>query len=513
MKKNVLLILFCLTGMLSASVPEWKYTLSKKEIRITVSVPADEYLYRKETDVKLTADGTSVKPVTLPSTVTHEDDFSGKTEIYPGGKVMTWVFRSGEWKFPLLVKVQWQGCSKGTKEEPGVCFLPGSGEMIIREFKEVPSPVPMVFKPEEEPVSAPAPRNSGKDFPAFEILRTESGYLGAPQFVLFLKGEKKELFLSFTGKSFWLILLLTFLGGIALNLTPCVLPMIPVNLAVISARDGSRWSCMLRGLIYGAGIALAYGILGLVVVMTGSSFGVIDSAWWFNALVALLFIGLGLSMFDLFMLDFSRFRAKLPVVSGARYAGLFLLGVIAALLAGACVAPVVVAALLQAGKMYNSGEPAGLFLPFVLGLGMALPWPVLAGGFSVIPKPGGWMKYVKYIFGVIIIGLGLYYGYLAYDIGSSKAGDPAENIALLKEALTRSAREKKPVLLDFRAEWCKNCKAMEQTTFKDPMVVDELKNFIFVKFDATDISDPAISSVLKRFQVSGLPAYLIVQGK
>ncbi len=50
----------------------------------------------------------------------------------------------------------------------------------------------------------------------------------------------KELFLSFTGKSFWLILLLTFLGGIALNLTPCVLPMIPVNLAVISARDGSR---------------------------------------------------------------------------------------------------------------------------------------------------------------------------------------------------------------------------------------------------------------------------------
>ena len=189
------------------------------------------------------------------------------------------------------------------------------------------------------------------------------------------------------------------------------------------------------------------------------------------------------------------------------------MGVIAALLAGACVAPVVVAALLQAGKMYNSGESAGLFLPFVLGLGMALPWPVLAGGFAVMPKPGKWMQYVKYVFGVIIIGLGLYYGYLAYEIGSSKAGDPAKSIRLLKEALTRSAREKKPILLDFRAEWCKNCKAMEQTTFKDPMVVDVLKNFIFVKFDATDISDPAISSVLKKFQVSGLPAYLIVQGK
>ena len=510
MKKTILPVLFCLTGMLSASVPEWKYTLGEKEITVTASVPANEYLYRKETDVKLTAAGMAVKAVTFPSTVTHEDEFSGKTEIYPGGKLLTWVFRSEKWNFPLRLKVQWQGCSKGTKEEPGVCFMPGSGEMTIRSYQTVSTPKVMTFDQTEEQLSSPAPDT---DFPKFEIIRAESGFIGAAQFVQFLKGEKRELFLSFAGKSFWLILLLTFLGGIALNLTPCVLPMIPINLAIIGARDGSRWNCMLRGLIYGAGIALAYGILGIVVVVTGSSFGVIDSAWWFNALVALLFIGLGLSMFDVFILDFSRFSSSLPGISGARYAGIFLMGVIAALLAGACVAPVVVASLLQSGKMYNSGETAGLFLPLVLGLGMALPWPVLAGGFAVMPKPGNWMKWVKYLFGVIIIGLGLYYGFLSYEIVSSKSDDPGKNIGLLKESLRRSAREKKSVLLDFRAEWCKNCKAMEQTTFKDPAVIDELKNFIFVKFDATDISDPAISSVLKRFQVSGLPTYLIVQGK
>ena len=298
----------------------------------------------------------------------------------------------------------------------------------------------------------------------------------------------------------------------ALNLTPCVLPMIPINLAIIGARDGSRGQCLLRGLTYGAGIALSYGILGIVVVLTGSSFGVIDSVWWFNALVALLFIGLGLSLFDVFLLDFSRFGSNLHL-SGTRYAGIFLMGAVAAVLAGACVAPVVVAALIQAGKMYNSGEPAGLFLPLVLGLGMAFPWPLLAGGFAAMPKPGSWMKYVKYAFGAAIIALGLYYGYLAFEVGTARADASEKSIASLRSALRQSALEKRPVLLDFRAEWCKNCKAMEQTTFKDPEVVSELKKFIFVKFDATDISDPEIAAVLKKFGVSGLPAYLIVEGR
>ena len=510
MKKIVVAVLFGLSAGLFASGPVWKYTLGKNEIEVTAEVPSNEYLYLKNTSVKLSDDGKTVSPAAVPASVSHEDEFSGKTQIYPGGRTLAWVFRSDKWCFPLELKVEWQGCSKGTADEPGVCFLPASGKMILKEYKEVPLPAPVVFERAGSP-APPSGENAG--FPAFEILRSESGYITAPQFVRFLKGEKRELFLSFAGRSFWVILLLTFLGGMALNLTPCVLPMIPVNLAIIGAKDGTRWTCVSRGLVYGAGIALAYGILGIVVVLTGSSFGVIDSAWWFNTLVALLFVGLGLSLFDVFILDFSRFGSNLPGISGARYAGIFLMGAVAALLAGACVAPVVVAALIQAGKMYNSGEPAGLFLPLVLGLGMAFPWPLLAGGFAAMPKPGMWMQYVKYAFGVVIIGLGLYYGYLAWTIGTAKADSPAESVTLLKGSLRRSAAEKKPVLLDFRAEWCKNCKAMERTTFQDPSVIDALKNFIFVKFDATDITDPEISSVLKKFGVSGLPAYLIVRGK
>lgn len=505
MKKMMLFVLVSITAGLCAAVPDWKYTLGEKEIKVTASVPAGEYLYRKSTRVELVSGGKIIAPAVLPAGVSFEDEFSGKTEIYPGGGELTWVFRSDKWGFPLKLKVEWQGCSKGTADEPGVCFLPGSREIVLRQYKAIPSPVPLA--------AGRAAESPANDFPDFEILRAESGYIGAPRFIRFLKGEKHDRLLQFADRSFWVILLLTFAGGMALNLTPCVLPMIPVNLAIIGAKDGSRRNCMFRGLVYGAGIALAYGILGIAAVMTGSSFGAIDSAWWFNALVAALFIGLGLSLFDVFILDFSRFGSGIRGLSGARYAGIFLMGSVAALLAGACVAPVVVAALIQAGKMYNSGEPAGLFLPLALGAGMAFPWPLLAGGFAVMPKPGRWMQYVKYAFGVMIIGLGLYYAYLAYDIGTAGADDPGRSIRMLKDALRKSAREKKPLLLDFRAEWCKNCKAMEQTTFKSQAVAAELEKFIFVPFDATDISSPEVSSVLKRFGVSGLPSFLIVQGK
>ena len=261
---------------------------------------------------------------------------------------------------------------------------------------------------------------------------------------------------------------------------------------------------------------MRYTVLGLFVVLTGSSFGVIDSTWWFNAVVAVIFVLLGLSLFDVFMIDFSRYGSNFKMPSGAKIIGIFVMGVIAALLAGACVAPVVVAALLQASKMYNSGEHIGLILPFVLGIGMGLPWPVAAAGFSIMPKPGVWMKYVKYVFGVVIIIVGLYYAYTGIVIYTSLA-ESHKNIEKsmdsLVSALKESAKTKRLVFIDFRAEWCKNCKAMEKTTFKDPAVQNELKNFIVVEFDATDMANADIKKVLKKFDVSGLPTYVIARGK
>ena len=101
------------------------------------------------------------------------------------------------------------------------------------------------------------------------------------------------------------------------------------------------------------------------------------------------------------------------------------MGAIAALLAGACVAPVVIQVVLFASQLYSAGNASALALPFVLGLGMALPWPIAGAGFAALPKPGAWMNKVKYVLGVFILVTAAYYGYLAYTLFANRWVDPS----------------------------------------------------------------------------------------
>lgn len=104
-------------------------------------------------------------------------------------------------------------------------------------------------------------------------------------------------FESFT----WVTLLLAILGGLALNLTPCVLPMIPVNLIIIGKSP-------MRGAAYGLGMAVAYGALGALASVGLLAFGSIQSSPWFNAFVAVVFLALAVSMLGFFSIDLARYR-------------------------------------------------------------------------------------------------------------------------------------------------------------------------------------------------------------
>src|SRR5438876_6039949 len=241
----------------------------------------------------------------------------------------------------------------------------------------------------------------------FTVLGTTGGYLGAKDFLQFIhdaeSGVKPRGLLE--GRGPLAVLLIVFLGGLALNLTPCVLPMIPINLAIIGAgaHAGSRARGFLLGAAYGGAMAIVYGVLGLIVILTAGTFGTINSSPWFNLAIAIVFVVLGLAMFDLIALDFSGLSANVrPGASRGSLLLSFSMGAVAALLAGACVAPVVIQVVLFSSNLYAAGTGIALGLPFVLGLGMAVPWPIAGAGVASLPRPGLWMVRVKQAFGVLI---------------------------------------------------------------------------------------------------------------
>jgi len=365
----------------------------------------------------------------------------------------------------------------------------------------------------------------------FVVAGTTGGYQGSSDFLKFIRDAESGLKQRgmFEGRGPLAIVLLVFLGGLALNLTPCVLPMIPINLAIIGAgtQAGSRGRGFLLGGVYGAAMAVVYGVLGLIVILTAGTFGTINSSPWFNLGIAVLFVALALAMFDVVTIDFSRFSSRFRVGEHSRgtFVVAFVMGAVAALLAGACVAPVVIQVVLFSSNLYSKGATVALALPFLLGVGMAVPWPIAGAGLAALPKPGAWMVRVKQVFGAVILATAAYYGYEAYGLFADRFVDASAVTSSvdaqvkagwhrsLDEGLATAAREKKPVLIDMWATWCKNCLTMDQTTLKDAAVVSALDGYVKIKFQAENPDEQPAKAVMRRFAAVGLPAYVILRPK
>ena len=409
------------------------------------------------------------------------------------------------------------GVAWGTGDKPG-------------DAQEAPRPV------HRRQRAAPAePAGAGGGDPLarvgdFTVLGSTGGYLGSTDFLEFIRNAESGVQQKgmFDGRGPLAILLLVFLGGLALNLTPCVLPMIPINLAIIGAgaKAGSRGRGFWLGAAYGAAMAVVYGVLGLIVILTAGTFGTINSSPWFNLGIAVLFVVLALAMFDVLIIDFSKYSTMFSVgqSGGGSMAVAFGMGAVAALLAGACVAPVVIQVVLFSSNLYAKGTTAALILPFFLGIGMATPWPLAGAGLSALPKPGAWMVRVKQVFGVFILGTALYYGYEAYSLFANRWVDATEVAssvedmikkdgwhASLAEGLDVAARENKPVLIDMWATWCKNCLTMDKTTLADAQVTAALAGYVKVKFQAENPDEEPARQVMQKFGAVGLPTYVILR--
>jgi thiol:disulfide interchange protein len=201
------------------------------------------------------------------------------------------------------------------------------------------------------------------------------------------------------------------------------------------------------------------------------------------------------------------------------YLAAFSIGGISALLAGACVAPVVIAVLLLSGNLYAHGVTAGLALPFVLGLGMALPWPFAGAGLSFLPKPGAWMEWVKRGFGILILLFAVYYGLLGSRLlmmhmapsgGEEHLVVCDDKAICFRDALNEAYTAHQPVFIDFWADWCKNCHAMD-ITFSEPAVKKRMARYKVIKLDATNYGESPAKEILDHFHVMGLPTYVILE--
>ncbi len=376
--------------------------------------------------------------------------------------------------------------------DDGVCYL-------------VEDDAPAQENKAEEKIAAAAPADEAQFIP----VRRSIGMSETPEFMAFLKDEPQPDPLA--GATFWGMMILALLGGLALNLTPCVLPMLPVNLAIIGASGGGKTG-FFRGSLYGIGIAAAYTVLGVLAAFAGMSFGAINSSPLFNFAIAVIFLVLSISMMGVFDIDLAaRFRINPGKLQCSKDLLALFMGAVSAILAGACVAPVVISALIFAARI----GWYGFLIPMALGVGMALPWPIVGAGLSILPKPGRFMTALKYVFAIIIFAAGAYYAYLGIkllpDEETAAAGD---GFTALEAAKKESLQSGKPILVRFTASWCKNCHAMERTTLQDEEVkkyIDE--HYIMVTFPAEDPTEPKVKALLTEYGVPGFPAFVVLRKK
>jgi thiol:disulfide interchange protein DsbD len=282
----------------------------------------------------------------------------------------------------------------------------------------------------------------------------------------------------------WLQLLLVFFGGLLLNLTPCVYPMIPITVGYFGGQSEGRVSKTFGlALVYVLGLALVYSSLGVFAALTGSLFGSWLQSRWVTGVVALVLLLLALSMFGFYTIQPPQFLMQ---KSGAKKGafGALAMGALLGIVAAPCVGPAVAALLIYVGQQ---GKPIlGFSLFFALSLGLGLPYLLLgtfSGAIKSMPRSGAWMEKLKKIFAVPLLIAALYYGYSALKPTPQNSGKhwPAATQVVLDTA----RQSGKPVVLDFRADWCIPCLKLEREVFSQPDVKQAGEGIELLQVDLT----------------------------
>ncbi len=354
---------------------------------------------------------------------------------------------------------------------------------------------------------------------------------------------------TFASSGLPLTLVILFLGGLALNLTPCVFPLIPITLGFFAMQsDGRRSRRFALSGMYVLGIVITYSALGVAAALGGKMFG----AWLQLPAVligfAVLMLVLSASMFGAYEIQPPRWIANR---SGGRagLAGALTMGLAIGIVAAPCVGPVVISLLTlvaQVGKPVIGGV---MFASLAFGLG----FPYLVA-LNALPRPGEWMVQVKKAMGFVLIAMAFYFlrpvvgdaffkwgvvasllvGAFFLFLSRGTAGRamrlsmasllliagvafaiPAKRGAEVQwtpydaQALAAAQKSGKPAVIDFTASWCIPCKELDSRTFSDRKVADELDRFERIRADVTQSNDTN-AALMKQYGVVGPPTIIFV---
>ncbi len=321
------------------------------------------------------------------------------------------------------------------------------------------------------------------------------------------------------------LFIFVFLAGVLTSLTPCLLPMLPLTIAVIGKGHShdAKLKKFINALTYVFGIATTYSLLGVVAASSGALFGNVLSNVWVQVGFGSAFVFMGLAQFGLFEFQTPLWlQNRFHKMSGGT-GGIYISGLLSGFIASPCVGPVLVGILTFIAQTQDRLLGFGLMFAYALGLGQLLM--VLGVSSSLLyrfPKSPWLMKTSKTILGFALIASGLFYLSLLWpktnQINKGPVAEAATPAAQLPwqpysdKALADAATAGKPVLIDFFAEWCLACHELEEKTFSNPTIREALKDVVLLKFDATE-ETPALVPLREKFKIVGLPTIIFYDKK